>query len=101
MADLDRKELIRVFLQEAADWIDALDRWLLEMEDEPGATEPVTQFMRSAHTLKGSAGIVGLSAVVEAVTSTAAPVYRANGRQYKRAGRIDLLDLVSTCEGSR
>lgn len=39
--------------------------------------------------------------VVDVVRATASTVYEPGGARYKRAGQIDLLDLVAACERSR
>ena len=60
----DDIELLATFLGEAADAVDVLDACLLDIEDEPTRREPVAEFMRTAHTLKGGAGMVRLVALV-------------------------------------
>jgi two-component system chemotaxis sensor kinase CheA len=51
----------RIFLQEARDLQESLDSLLLDIEDNPAASELIEQFMRSVHTYKGSAGTAGLA----------------------------------------
>ncbi len=58
----EREELIRVVVQEISDRLATLDGLLLDIEENPGERELLDQFMRAAHTLKGTAGIAGLSA---------------------------------------
>ena len=57
-------ELLPVFIQEAREQIVALEELLLQLEDAPGDGELLDALFRCAHTIKGSAGVFGLSAVV-------------------------------------
>lgn len=52
--------LVREFLAEAADHLETAERALLELESNPGASEPVSAIFRSFHTIKGVAGFLGL-----------------------------------------
>jgi two-component system chemotaxis sensor kinase CheA len=66
----DLETLIVEFRDEARDQIDRLDARLLELERE-GALDPEarTELLRTLHTLKGNAGMLGLSPIRDFVHS--------------------------------
>lgn len=53
------------FISEAAEQIEAIEALLLELEQQPDDRELLDSLFRCAHTVKGSAGIFGLSRVVD------------------------------------
>jgi two-component system chemotaxis sensor kinase CheA len=53
------------FISEAAEQIEAIETLLLELEEQPDNRELLDSLFRCAHTVKGSAGIFGLTRVVE------------------------------------
>jgi two-component system chemotaxis sensor kinase CheA len=55
----------RLFLQEAQDLVEELDSLLLDFEESPQSGELRDQFMRLAHTFKGSAATVGLTGMAD------------------------------------
>ena len=57
-------EALPIFLSEAQEQIESLEVLLLQLEDCPGDTELLNALFRCAHTVKGSAGLFGLDAVV-------------------------------------
>jgi two-component system chemotaxis sensor kinase CheA len=57
-------EALPAFLSEAEEQVEALEALLLRLEDQPDDTELLNALFRCAHTVKGSAGIFGLDAVV-------------------------------------
>ena len=65
-ADLDFiAQAMPAFISEAAEQIEAIETLLLELEEQPDNRELLDSLFRCAHTVKGSAGIFGLSRVVE------------------------------------
>jgi len=65
-ADLDFiAAAMPAFISEAGEQTEALETLLLELEEQPGNRELLDSLFRCAHTVKGSAGIFGLSKVVE------------------------------------
>ncbi len=52
------------FYSEAEEQLEALEQLLLQLEDEAGNRQLLDALFRSAHTIKGSAGLFGLDAVV-------------------------------------
>jgi len=57
-------EALPVFLSEAEEQAESLEALLLQLEDEPDNAELLNALFRCAHTVKGSAGLFGLDAVV-------------------------------------
>ena len=56
---IDRNEYKDLFIEEAREHIDTLTKSLLTLEKEPQNIEVVNMLFRSAHTLKGSSGMMG------------------------------------------
>lgn len=52
------------FFSEAHEQLEALEQLLLELEDDSGNRQLLDALFRCAHTIKGSAGLFGLDAVV-------------------------------------
>lgn len=57
-------EVLPAFIAEAEEQIERIEQLLLEIEDRPGDRDLLDALFRCAHTVKGSAGIFGLDAVV-------------------------------------
>jgi two-component system, chemotaxis family, sensor kinase CheA len=62
MLDVD-EETLRVFLSDGAACIHEIEESLLRLEAEPEELSEIHRLYRSMHSLKGNAGLVGLSAV--------------------------------------
>jgi two-component system chemotaxis sensor kinase CheA len=60
---LDREQLLEVFTAEAGDILATLEQGLLALEAHPDDDETIHALFRAAHTIKGSASLVGLDAV--------------------------------------
>ena len=58
-------EALPAFLGEAEEQIESLESLLLQLEEQPGDDELLNALFRCAHTVKGSAGLFGLDAIVE------------------------------------
>jgi two-component system chemotaxis sensor kinase CheA len=63
--DPKRLKYLAVFKQECEEHLRALADHLLALERTPGEAEPLKQAMRVAHTLKGSAQLLGLSEIAK------------------------------------
>ncbi len=61
MTSLDTSAFVAKFVEEARDRVKALGEALLRLEQTPGATEPIAEAMREAHSIKGSALMLGLT----------------------------------------
>lgn len=57
-------EALPAFISEAQEQIEAIEQLLLQLEDAPDDRDLLNTLFRCAHTVKGSAGIFGLDAVV-------------------------------------
>ena len=67
MSDEDRDFIaaaLPVFISEAEEQVERLEQLLLELEETPGDRDLLDALFRCAHTVKGSAGIFGLDALV-------------------------------------
>ena len=58
VADIDPEEL-QVFMQEADEQLQLLDEDLVKLERDSGNTSLLQEIFRAAHTIKGSAGMLG------------------------------------------
>lgn len=61
----DMKEILEEFLIEADEILSGLDQDLIELEENPDDKELLNKIFRGMHTLKGGAGFLGLTSVVE------------------------------------
>jgi two-component system, chemotaxis family, sensor kinase CheA len=61
---MDPKLLLETFLTESDELINELEQGLVTLEDSPGDSEAINQIFRSAHTLKSTAGMVSVDAIV-------------------------------------
>ena len=62
---LDDPQLLSTFKAEAGERIESLSRGLLRLETQPNNPEVVAEIFRDAHTLKGSAGMMGFDDLKE------------------------------------
>ena len=63
MAGLDRAQVLDIFRQEAAELLQTLSDGLLRLEDAGGDPAVVQELFRAAHTMKGSAAMMELTAI--------------------------------------
>ena len=61
--EFDHDLLVRTFAEEAEERLAEFEQGLLSLEARPGDAELLQSLFRAAHTLKGSAGLVGFDAV--------------------------------------
>jgi CheY-like chemotaxis protein/HPt (histidine-containing phosphotransfer) domain-containing protein len=64
---LDPSAFLDEFRGETTEHLRFLDIRLLPLEREPGALEPIREMLRSAHSIKGGAAMLGLTDVFELV----------------------------------
>ncbi|NML48481.1 chemotaxis protein CheA [Ramlibacter sp. G-1-2-2] len=62
---MNLQDALQTFLVEARELLDDMEAMLLRVGAEPGGTETLNAIFRAAHTIKGSAGLFGLDAIVE------------------------------------
>ncbi|HEY6011988.1 MAG TPA: Hpt domain-containing protein, partial [Nitrospirota bacterium] len=60
---LDKSGIIEFFLVEAGEHIQSLNKGLLSLEKDPTNTAMIDELFRAAHTLKGSAAMMGFQGV--------------------------------------
>ncbi len=60
---LDKSGIIEFFLVEAGEHLQNLNKGLLSLEKDPGDTAMIDELFRAAHTLKGSAAMMGFQGV--------------------------------------
>lgn len=60
---LDKSEIIEFFLVEAGEHVQSLNTGLLSLEKHPGDTSLIDELFRAAHTLKGSAAMMGFQGI--------------------------------------
>ncbi len=60
MVEFDRSAFIGKFQEEAGEYLQRLNEGVITLEANPGNRELIDQMLRDAHTLKGSARMVGL-----------------------------------------
>ena len=63
-APAEMMELLGDFLAEAGDLLDDVDRRLVELEKTPGDSELLNTVFRGFHTIKGGAGFLEATALV-------------------------------------
>ncbi|KGM40072.1 chemotaxis protein CheA [Aquabacterium sp. NJ1] len=61
---MSHDEAMTAFFSEARDLLDRMEAALLHIEQQPDDAETINAIFRAAHTIKGSAGIFGLDAIV-------------------------------------
>ncbi len=61
----DMKEIFEEFLVEAEEILNNLDQDLIELEDNPEDKDLLNKIFREIHTLKGGAGFLGLTTIIE------------------------------------
>ena len=83
-------DALPVFVSEAHEQLAELEQLLLQLEDTPGDRGLLDALFRCAHTVKGSAGIFGLDAVVAFTHHVESLLDRM------RAGALQLTPATST-----
>lgn len=63
MAESNYRQFLAVFIAEAEENLEALEQGLLELEARPNDAAVHNAVFRAAHTIKGSAGLVGQKAI--------------------------------------
>lgn len=62
-------DAVREFLQESTENLDRVDRDILDLEQDPTATQPIASLFRTIHTIKGTCGFFGFGRL-EKITHT-------------------------------
>jgi two-component system, chemotaxis family, sensor kinase CheA len=61
----EMKEILNDFLAESSEMLEALDQNFVKLETEPSNTELLNEIFRCMHSMKGSAGFLGFTHLVE------------------------------------
>jgi two-component system chemotaxis sensor kinase CheA len=61
----EMKEIVQEFLAEAQEMLEGLDNFFVQLEARPDDTSLLNEIFRAAHSIKGSAGFIGLTRIVE------------------------------------
>ena len=61
----EMKEIVQDFLQEATEMLEGLDNFFVQLENNPEDKTLLNEIFRTAHSIKGSAGFIGLNRIVE------------------------------------
>ncbi len=89
---IDRQALVQSFVEEAGDLLGQLERDLIALEARPDDGELLHALFRAAHTLKGSAGLVGFDAVGDLAHDLEELLDRLRARRLAvDGGLVDLL----------
>jgi two-component system chemotaxis sensor kinase CheA len=62
---MDVNQYLGIFLEEAREHLQTLNRCVLDLEHEPGDLHILDEIFRSAHTIKGMSATMGYSAIAE------------------------------------
>jgi len=62
---MTREPVQQTFIAESRDLLRSMEQALLHLETAPGDSEAVNRVFRAAHTIKGSAGVVGFDGIVD------------------------------------
>ncbi len=63
--DMDISQYKELFINEAQEHLEALNRSMVELERDPGNPDVLTEIFRSAHTLKGMSATMGFDQLTE------------------------------------
>jgi two-component system, chemotaxis family, sensor kinase CheA len=90
------EQLLQSFLLEAADILSGLDERVLYVEQEPDDAAGINDLFRAVHTLKGSAGSLGLAAFVDFAHRVESTLARMRERQLAPSSELTsaLLECV-------
>ncbi|MGD9849808.1 MAG: chemotaxis protein CheA [Nitrospirales bacterium] len=61
----EMQEILNDFLAESSEMLEALDQHFVKLESEPSNTELLNEIFRCMHSMKGSAGFLGFTHLVE------------------------------------
>ena len=61
----EMKEILQDFLTEAEEMLEGLDTFFVQLEARPDDRTLLNEIFRTAHSIKGSAGFIGLNRIVE------------------------------------
>lgn len=89
------RELLREFVLESLDHIHAAEAAILDLENDPDATEPVNTVFRAFHTIKGTSAFLSLDAIQTLAHHAETLLHRARDGRIRLAGGYADLALES------
>ena len=106
-AVMDMDKAKQTFIIEARELLAAMEEALLAMEGEADQGEAINAMFRAVHTIKGSAGLFGLDAIVHFSHTVESVMDRVRGRQIALGPALiglllechdHLANLISACQ---
>lgn len=91
---LDNDQYLQLFIEEAKEHIENLTKCMLTLEKEPQNTDVINMLFRSAHTLKGSSGMMGFKDFQE-LTHKMEDVF--DGMRKGKSPTSDLISVLLEC----
>ncbi len=92
---MSKQKLLQLFALESQETLQQMEDGLLQLEKAPADKETINVVFRAAHTVKGSAGVVGLTQVAEFTHSIENLLDKA--RSGKLSITPELIRLLLTC----
>lgn len=92
---MSKQKLLQLFALESQETLQQMEDGLLQLENTPADKETINVVFRAAHTVKGSAGVVGLTQVSEFTHSVENLLDKARSGQVKVTS--ELIRLLLTC----
>lgn len=106
--ELDLDSARGIFFTEARQLLGEVESYVLQLENDPTDTETLNAAFRAAHTIKGSAGVFGLSVITHFVHNLETVLDRVRNNEISFSADMSSLilecrdhisDLVDTIEG--
>ena len=95
MAAMDMNQIKQTFVSEAQELLAAMEEALLAVEGQADQVESVNAMFRAVHTIKGSAGLFGLDAIVKFAHAVESVLDRVRSRKLGLSGA--LVGLLLEC----
>ena len=98
---IDKTRFMAAFKAETRDRLARLNEGILAMEKDPGNAQILQDLMKDAHTVKGSATMMGLGAIAEIAHKMEDGFTTARGRAVSLASKdydllFECLDLIES-----
>src|SRR5512147_1881193 len=95
-APFDKSGIIEFFLIEAGEHLQNLNRGLLSLEKDPADTAMIDELFRAAHTLKGSAAMMGFQGISDVAhkSEDMLGMFRAGAAEIRKETLDFLFDSV-------
>jgi len=88
----EMKEILGDFLAESTEMLESLDQHFVALESDPGNTELLNEIFRAMHSMKGSAGFLGFTHLVEVAHQAESLMNKLrNGEIAATRGVVDII----------